>query len=129
MSGSSKLRVLVVDDEFTISSTLVAILNAKGYEAAGYTHPIAALEALDIWQPDVVISDVIMPEMNGIELSLQIKIRYPDCLVILFSGQATTADLLSDAQKHGHEFTVLPKPVPPEVLLQKIQEQTASLRT
>ena len=125
MSGNTKLRVLVVDDETSISNTLVTILNRSGFDAAGFASPVAALEILDSWSPDVVITDVIMPEMNGIELSLHIKIRHPDCAVILFSGQTTTTDLLVDAQKHGHDFTVLAKPVHPKLLLETIRKVAA----
>jgi DNA-binding NtrC family response regulator len=114
------LRIFVVDDEANISSTLVAIFKLHGHEATGFSNPLAVLKAMETISPDVVLSDVIMPAMSGIELSLQMQIMHPRCKIILFSGQATTADLLADAQKHGHEFTVLAKPIHPKVLLEVI---------
>ena len=55
--------------------------------------------------------------MNGIELAITIKRVYPDCKILLFSGQANTADLLATARRDGYRFTLLNKPVAPQELL------------
>jgi len=62
-----------------------------------------------------------MPEMSGIELALQIRESCPDCKVLLFSGQAATANLLEKARADGHDFELLSKPVHPSDLLAKIR--------
>ena len=54
-----------------------------------------------------------MPDMNGIEAAIHIRGFLPACKVLLFSGQAATADLLENARARGHEFEILAKPVHP----------------
>jgi CheY-like chemotaxis protein len=71
--------------------------------------------------PDLIISDVIMPDMNGIEAAIQIRKFLPECKILLFSGQAATADLLKTARAQGHEFEILAKPVHPQDLLAKLR--------
>jgi CheY-like chemotaxis protein len=80
-----------------------------------------ALEALDGFQPDMLISDVIMTGMTGIEAAIQTRAKLPGCKILLFSGQAATADLLERARAQGHEFEILAKPVHPTDLLAKLR--------
>ena len=63
-----------------------------------------------------------MPEMNGIELAVQFKSKYPNCKILLFSGQAATADLLESARSEGHDFVLLEKPIHPSDLLAAIKK-------
>ena len=117
----SKPRVLVVDDERVIADTLAIILGQNGYEAsAAYTGKDAVEKAKTV-QPDLIISDVIMPDMNGIEAAIQIRKMLPKCKILLFSGQAATADLLDKARQQGHEIEILAKPVHPADLLAKLK--------
>ena len=58
--------------------------------------------------------------MNGVQLAMLIRERYPDCRVLLLSGQAATIDLLEEARSLGYIFEVLQKPIPPADLLAKI---------
>jgi CheY-like chemotaxis protein len=115
-----KRRVLVVDDEQVIADTLSIILNKAGFEASPVYTGMAAVESARTIQPDLIISDVIMPDMNGIEAAIQIRAFLPGCKILLFSGQAATADLLESARAKGHEFEILAKPVHPQDLLAKL---------
>ena len=63
----------------------------------------AAVEKARSVRPDLVISDVIMPDMNGIDAAIQIRGFLPSCKILLFSGQAATADLLENARQRGHD--------------------------
>ena len=114
-------RVFVVDDETVIATTLATILRYQGLDASSYDSPVEALKAARKDAPDLLISDVMMPEVSGIELALQIRESCPDCKVILFSGQAATANLLEKARADGHDFELLSKPVHPSDLLAKIR--------
>ncbi len=116
-----KPKVLVADDEKVIADTLAIILNQNGYDASAVYTGTAAVERARSIRPDLVISDVIMPDMNGIDAAIKIRSFLPGCKILLFSGQAATADLLEDARKHGHEFEILAKPVHPQDLLQKLR--------
>jgi DNA-binding NtrC family response regulator len=68
----------------------------------------------------LIISDVIMPGIDGVETAKQILKLVPSCRIILFSGQAVSADLVSKAEAEGYSFEILAKPVNPDALLAAI---------
>jgi len=109
--------VLVVDDEGTIADTFVTILKLNGFAAYTRYDGETAIEAALISPPSLLISDVILPGMNGVELAIAIKKIFPDCKIILSSGQAASNRLLSSASEAGHSFILLRKPVQPKDLL------------
>jgi CheY-like chemotaxis protein len=76
---------------------------------------------VDQLQPDLLITDVIMGRMTGIELAIGVRSKLPNCKILLFSGQAATADLLAEAKSKGHNFDILAKPVHPADLLAKLR--------
>jgi DNA-binding NtrC family response regulator len=90
-------RIFVVDDGPVIASSLAAILRTNGFSARSFISPLAALAAARSESPDLVISDVAMPDISGIDLATQMRAQYPKCKILLFSGQATTLDLLEGA--------------------------------
>jgi CheY-like chemotaxis protein len=110
----------VLDDERIIADTLSAILNLHGYESAAVYRGEDAVERSRSFHPELVIADVVMPGMNGIEAAIAIRKMLPGCKILLFSGQAATADLLQEARRSGHDFEILSKPVHPDELLAKI---------
>ena len=118
---NSKPRVLVADDEQVIANTLAIILNQAGFEARAVYSGEKAVAALEEFQPNMLISDVIMTGMTGIEAAIETRNRLPKCKILLFSGQAATADLLEKARSQGHEFEILAKPVHPTDLLAKLR--------
>ena len=120
-AAPSKRRVLVADDEQVIANTLAIILNQAGFEARAVYSGEKAIEALESFQPDMLISDVIMTGMTGIEAAIATRAKRPSCKILLFSGQAATADLLERARQDGHEFEILAKPVHPTDLLAKLR--------
>jgi YesN/AraC family two-component response regulator len=71
--------------------------------------------------PDLLITDVAMPGLSGIELAIHVQMICPDCKVLLFSGQAETVNLFETARSEGHDFELLLKPVHPIDLLKKIE--------
>lgn len=120
-TNSTKPRVLVADDEQVIANTLAIILNQAGFEARAVYSGENAVESLDDFQPNMLISDVIMTGMTGIEAAIKVRAKLPNCKILLFSGQAATADLLERARSEGHEFEILAKPVHPTDLLAKLR--------
>lgn len=114
--------VLVVDDEKVIADTLVAILSRSGYTALSAYDGTAALEIAALIPPQMMITDVCMPDMSGIELAIAAREAIPDCKVLLFSGQASTVDLLTTARAAGYEFEALSKPIHPTELLARISK-------
>ena len=73
--------------------------------------------------PELMVSDVAMPGLSGIDLAIKFKDVCPDCVVILFSGQARTQQMLEVARAGGYEFEVLAKPVHPRELLGRIKSR------
>jgi CheY-like chemotaxis protein len=97
------------------------ILNQSGFEARAVYSGERALELVSTFEPDMLISDVIMADLNGIDAAIRIRALRPRIKILLFSGQAATADLLEKARAKGHEFEILAKPVHPQDLLAKLR--------
>ncbi len=121
MSNAMKPKVLVADDERVIADTLAIILNQSGFDARAVYSGEKALELAETLQPDMLISDVIMADLNGIDAAIRIRALLPRIKILLFSGQAATADLLEKARTEGYEFDILAKPVHPQDLLAKLR--------
>lgn len=113
--------ILVVDDESAIADTLTEILSRSGYAAMSAYDGTDALESALLTPPELLITDVVLPGMSGIELAITIKRIFPDCKILLFSGQAATSDLLTNAKNSGHHFALLNKPIHPRELLTRVQ--------
>jgi DNA-binding NtrC family response regulator len=111
--------VLVVDDEPLVADTLAAILMRAGYTVAKSYCGLKALELAQTTRLSLLISDIAMPKMNGVDLALAVLESSPDCGVLLFSGHATAKDL-APARDAGYDFTLLMKPLHPEEMLKHV---------
>jgi CheY-like chemotaxis protein len=121
MPVPTRTKVLVADDEKLIADTLALILNGEGFEARAVYSGDQVLAITESFEPDFLITDVMMPDLNGIEAAIIVRAKLPACRVLLFSGQAATGDLLANARAQNHEFETLAKPVHPVELLAKIR--------
>jgi len=121
VENSGKPKVLVADDERVIADTLAIILNQSGFQATAVYSGEKAVETARTLEPDMLISDVIMTDLNGIDAAIKIRTMLPNCKILHFSGQAATADLLNRARVQGHEFEILAKPVHPQDLLARLR--------
>jgi len=115
------MKILVVDDEPIIADTLVDILSGDGHHALAVSNGKSAVRWAEMVRPDAVVTDVIMPGIDGIETAKAISKMLPDCRIILFSGQTTGSDLLARAKADGCSFEVLAKPINPDRLLSIIR--------
>jgi DNA-binding NtrC family response regulator len=122
---SRQLRVFVVDDEEIIASSLAAILRLHGgLHAKSFSDPLAALEFSYLETPDLLITDLLMPQLSGVDLAIEMRRHCPDCKVLLFSGHAASTESLKAARAQGYAFEFLAKPVHPADLLAKIRDLT-----
>jgi DNA-binding NtrC family response regulator len=96
------------------------ILRQSGYEASPFYDAQSALEQIESCCPELVISDVVMPGMNGLDMAVLIRERHPACKVLLFSGQASTRNILEMVGKRGYDFELLSKPIHPTDLLVRV---------
>jgi DNA-binding NtrC family response regulator len=113
--------ILIVDDERNLADTLAAIMQVVGWRSrAAY----CAGEALEILrteeEPALMISDVVMPGANGVELAVQVRRLWPKVQILLVSGNAATQEIVNTARADGHAFELMAKPVPPKQLLMKV---------
>lgn len=112
---NDRTRVLIVDDDRTIVRTLVDILEIKGFEAEAAHSGPDALKKVAEFSFDCVVTDVRMPEVNGVELHRAIKERQPDLPVVLMTAYATDR-LVGEGLQDG-AIAVLTKPLDLHALL------------
>ncbi len=104
-------RIYVVDDEPKIGNLFTNVLERDGYEVDSYLNPISMLESLDngAKEPDVVVADMMMPEMNGVELLETLQERELDVPVIIMTAHSSVQTAV-EAMRQG-AFHYLQKPV------------------
>ena len=123
MSGpGSDRRVLIVDDERVVADTLAMILSKSGYATKVAYSGEQALELASVFEPNLLITEVVMSGITGFEVANQIAGSLPSCKVIMFSGQAQALILL--IQRTAERFEILAKPVAPPLLLDRITRLT-----
>jgi FixJ family two-component response regulator len=115
-------HIFVVDDEKAIAETLAIILEKSGFIATSFTNPLEALEKAPLKSPGLLLTDVVMPVLSGVDLAVQIKEKCPNCKILLFSGQAETTDFRTAARNQGHDFPLVAKPIHPTDLILRIRE-------
>jgi CheY-like chemotaxis protein len=115
-------RILVVDDEKVIADTIVQILNRNGFIAEAAYGGEEAVDRAKRSCPDIVLSDVLMPKLDGVDAAIAIRKHCPDTRIILFSGQAATVEILARARQQGHTFELLPKPIHPTELIKHLRQ-------
>jgi len=115
-SMSTRTKILVVDDEKAVSITLALVFKAKGFEAQSANSGMEALELARSFRPDVLLTDVMMPGMDGFELAQQVFDELPGCRVFLLSGAAQTIAMERITNlKMG--ALLIAKPIAPPTLL------------
>ena len=125
----SAARILIVDDERMIADTLSAIFRGAGYETYTAYNGRLGLDAARTLRPELVLSDVAMPEMDGVQMAMQIRRSQPKVRVLLLSGQSETSDLLRSARENGFDFELLQKPMHPEEIMRKVAEELKTSAT
>jgi CheY-like chemotaxis protein len=120
--GGESPVVLVVDDEETLANTTVEILNIAGFCAFVAYEGQTALELAARLHPDILLTDVVMPGMNGVELAVAINKLLPMTRILLISGQAGTIDLLEKVRMDGYSFDLVAKPIHPMKLIEHLNQ-------
>ena len=120
-----ELSVLLVDDEEEFITTLAERLNLRGIKARIATEGESALSLLETDLPEVVVLDVMMPGIGGIETLQQIRSRYPQIPVILLTGHGSTKDGI-EGMRFG-AFDYLMKPLDIGELIKKMEEAVKGL--
>ena len=92
MSNTSKKKILIVDDDHSIRATVSMLLVANGYETSSAENGFDALLHMKSRVPELVISDLNMPQMSGFEFLSVIRRRFPQVLVVAMSGAYEAGD-------------------------------------
>jgi two-component system response regulator AtoC len=121
-------RVLVVDDEENLRLVLRTILKRAGYEVEVATSGEEALEKVESFGPDVILTDVRMPKMSGLDLLAALKAKQSPATVIVMSAYGSV-DLAIEAMKAG-AYDYVPKPFKPDEILLTLRkaEERETLR-
>ena len=114
------VKVLVVDDEAVIRKGLCRVMEGRGYQAESAESGFAAIEMLQKTPFNIVITDLKMPGMDGIEVLKAIKILQPDVPVIMITGYSTV-DTAVEAMKNG-AFDYISKPFTPEQVIAMVEK-------
>jgi len=112
-------KILVVDDNAPLANTTAAVLGSAGYECRALHSGAAAIEVASEFVPDLVMSDVMMPDVNGVQVCMRIREQLPYCAILLFSGDVYQARLLMEQAEVN--FPLLPKPIAPADLFRQIE--------
>lgn len=122
MQDPNRARILVVDDERFVLDLLRKVLERRGHEVELAGNGVEALERLSQAAFDLVLTDVVMPEMDGFELLRQVKARYPGVKVIVLTGFARRQSI-SDFLLYGAD-DYLSKPFQVPELLASVERIT-----
>ena len=114
-------RVLVVDDERLLADTTAAVLRRAGFDTRTAYDGFSALEMAGSFHPEYLLTDIMMPGMNGMQLAVAMTKMYPSTKIMLFSGQAGITDILEESQANGYEFPLMAKPVHPSKLVEGLK--------
>ncbi len=120
MEASLKTKVLLVDDEEEFIATLGQRLEARNLKVTTTTTGARAIELIDCQDFDVIILDLAMPGMDGLEVLNRVKSEHPDAEIIMLTGHATIESGI-EAMKQGAE-DFLEKPVDIQKLLGRIED-------
>lgn len=113
------MKVLLVDDEEEFVTTLAERLELRGIQALVATDGEAALALIEADLPQIVILDIMMPGLGGLEVLKRIKVQNPQLPVILLTGRGSTKEGIQGMQLGAADY--LMKPIDIEELIKKMQ--------
>jgi DNA-binding NtrC family response regulator len=125
-SGETQARVLIVDDEEVALKSLRRLLEKEGHRVATYSDPVRALERLREEPFDVVLSDLRMPHLDGLDFMAEAKRLWPELEVILITGYASLPSAVQAVKQGAYHY--LAKPLDPAEVRRLVAEALAGKR-
>jgi DNA-binding NtrC family response regulator len=119
----NKGRIFIVD-ELNAYSTLAVTLRGRDFAVTEFTDAMNAQKAARPMAPDILISELAMSPISGIDLAIRFQKCCPNCKVLLLTCRLDSAELLEIAHRDGLQVELIPKTVDPKVMIQKVLEMT-----
>jgi CheY-like chemotaxis protein len=118
----SKIKVLVIDDDELVRMAVTRMLQKQGYEVLEAKNGVVGIEMFKSHQPDIILTDMLMPDKEGLETISEILQLRPNTKIIAMSGggQSQNMSFLQLARKIGASRTIS-KPVKPDELFSAIK--------
>src|ERR1051326_4877945 len=104
MISVERLRCLVVDDDDGIRKMCVRIAESVGFICAQADCAETALQMLEVDPPDVVLTDLLLPDSNGLELVRQAKAEFPDVEMAIMTGYASVETAIEAVRLNAHDY-------------------------
>jgi len=123
----SRALIAVVDDEPAIAITLADILIRRGFEAVWFTAPLDALEFIKACAIDLLLTDITMPEMDGISLAAETLTLRPASAVFLLSARSHDSEVRRRVRSLGAAVHLEAKPLGVGLLMETIQQLLAQI--
>jgi len=118
-SCTTKPKILVVDDEHAVADTLCMIFKKRGFDCRTAYTGFDAVASTDEFCPELLLCDISMPGMNGLEVVSRVIRKCPECRVLLLTGHYTNLGFAQAwVMSHSAPSRILTKPVPPAQLLE-----------
>ena len=118
-TAKKKYRVLAVDDEPAMIEWLKILLEHEGYEVRTAMIGTRGEEIFKTWKPDVVVTDMMLPDADGLELLRKFKQTYPETEVIVVTGHGSVPKAVEAMKAGAHSF--VEKPIEPDTLLAMLE--------
>jgi CheY-like chemotaxis protein len=114
-----KHKILVVDDEHSVADTLCLIFKKRGFDCRAVYTGDSAIASADELCPELLLCDISMPGMSGLEVVSRVTKKCPGCRVLLLTGHYTNlGSAQAWAMSHPAPSRIMTKPVPPALLLE-----------
>ncbi|HEY8548591.1 MAG TPA: sigma-54 dependent transcriptional regulator [Vicinamibacterales bacterium] len=129
MANARKARVLTIDDEFSMLEWLKSLLETEGYEVRTAPTGARGEEIFKTWRPDVVVTDLLLPDVDGIELLKRFRQFYEDAEVIVLTGHGSVPHAVEAIRAGAYSF--VEKPIEPDALIAMLDKavERRDLRT
>ena len=112
-------RIMLIDNEVGLCRMMEAVLKDQGYQVKSYTRPVQAVAEFTAGDYDLIISDIKMPEMDGLEVLQHVRNRDPEVPVVMITAYATV-EMSIQALRHG-AYDMLTKPFEPDELIYRVK--------
>jgi DNA-binding NtrC family response regulator len=101
-------KILIVEDEDTLRESLTRVLSREGYEVDGVASSESAFQTIECGSYDLIIADIILPGINGLELLKRCKANHPNLIVVIITAFASIETAVEAMRAGAYDYIVKP---------------------